>query len=99
MKQIKAVLKQVSAPQKDCAGTPVGLSDETIAERKQKVLAAMKARGLDQLIVYGDVEHGGNFEYLVGYFTRFDGTQLLKQGVAGHRRLAGMTPLRQQDAA
>ena len=50
MKQIKAVLKQVSAPQKDCAGTPVGLSDETIAERKQKVLAAMKARGLDQLI-------------------------------------------------
>ena len=72
MKQIKAVLKQVSAPQKDCAGTPVGLSDETIAERKQKVLAAMKARGLDQLIVYGDVEHGGNFEYLVGYFTRFE---------------------------
>ena len=50
MEQIKAVLKQVSAPQKDCAGTPVGLSDETIAERKQKVLAAMKARGLDQLI-------------------------------------------------
>ena len=72
MKQIKAVLKQVSAPQKDCAGTPVRLSDETIAERKQKVLAAMKARGLDQLIVYGDVEHGGNFEYLVGYFTRFE---------------------------
>lgn len=72
MKQIKAVLKQVSAPQKDCAGTPVGLSAETIAERKQKVLAAMKARGLDQLIVYGDVEHGGNFEYLVGYFTRFE---------------------------
>ena len=72
MEQIKAVLKQVSAPQKDCAGTPVGLSDETIAERKQKVLAAMKARGLDQLIVYGDVEHGGNFEYLVGYFTRFE---------------------------
>lgn len=55
MEQIKAVLKQVSAPQKDCAGTPVGLSDETIAERKQKVLDAMKARGLDQLIVYGDV--------------------------------------------
>ena len=72
MKQIKAVLKQVSAPQKDCANVPVGLSDETIAERKQKVLAAMKARGLDQLIVYGDVEHGGNFEYLVGYFTRFE---------------------------
>lgn len=45
MEQIKAVLKQVSAPQKDCAGTPVGLSDETIAERKQKVLDAMKARG------------------------------------------------------
>ena len=22
--------------------------------------------------MYGDVEHGGNFEYLVGYFTRFE---------------------------
>ncbi len=71
-KQIKAVLKQVSAPQKDCAGTPVGLSAETIAERKQKSAGRDESARLDQLIVYGDVEHGGNFEYLVGYFTRFE---------------------------
>ena len=32
----------------------------------------MKRREITQLIVYGDVEHGGNFEYLTGYFTRFE---------------------------
>lgn len=66
------VLKQVKAPQKDCTGIPVALSDATIQKRKDKVLKKMQERGLDQLVIYGDVEHGGNFEYLVGYFTRFE---------------------------
>ena len=61
------VLKQVKAPQKDCTGIPVALSDATIQQRKDKVLKKMQERGLDQLVIYGDVEHGGNFEYLVGY--------------------------------
>ena len=46
-------------------------------ERKAKVLRKMKERGIEQLIVYGDVEHGGNFEYLVGYFTRFEESLLI----------------------
>ena len=66
------VLKQVKAPQKDCTGIRVALSDATIQQRKDKVLKKMQERGLDQLVIYGDVEHGGNFEYLVGYFTRFE---------------------------
>ena len=66
------VLKQVKAPQKDCTGIPVALSDATIQQRKDKVLKKMQERGLDRLVIYGDVEHGGNFEYLVGYFTRFE---------------------------
>ena len=32
----------------------------------------MRAEGLERLVVYSDVEHGGNFEYLVGYYTRFE---------------------------
>lgn len=77
MKKINVELKKIAAPKKDCALCPVALSDATIEERKQKILNAMKARGLNQLIVYGDVEHGGNFEYLTGYFTRFEEALLM----------------------
>lgn len=72
MDQYKVQFKPVKAPARDCSGEPVFLTEETIRERQQKVLAGMKARGLEQLVIYGDVEHGGNFEYLVGYFTRFE---------------------------
>lgn len=65
-------LKAVPAPKKDCTLHTVPLTDETIAERRQKVLDRMKKAGLDTLVVYGDVEHGGNFEYLVGFFSRFE---------------------------
>lgn len=65
-------LKELKEPLKDCSQIPVMLTDETIMERKQKILSKMKERGLEQLIIYGDVEHGSNFEYLVGYFTRFE---------------------------
>ncbi len=65
-------LQKVSPPKKDGVLSPVMLTDETIAERKDKVLKAMKDEGIEQLIIYGDVEHGANFEYLVGYFTRFE---------------------------
>lgn len=68
----KVSWKPVPAPKRDCSLVPVQLSDETIAQRKEKVLAAMAKAGLEQLVIYGDVEHGGNFEYLVGYYTRFE---------------------------
>ncbi|MFZ3389323.1 M24 family metallopeptidase [Buttiauxella gaviniae] len=70
-------LQKVKQPEKDCTGIPVVLTEETIEQRKNKILSAMKQRGLEQLVVYGDVEHGGNYEYLVGYFTRFEESLLV----------------------
>lgn len=65
------IYTEVESPVKDCA-EPVTLSDETISQRRDKVLARMKQQGLDKLVIYGDVEHGANFSYLVGFFTRFE---------------------------
>lgn len=78
MKEV--ILKQIDEPKKDCSGSPVALTDDTIKERKDKVIKAMKRRNLDQLIIYGDVEHGSNFEYLIGYFTRFEEGLLIING-------------------
>ncbi len=72
MKEHIIKLKRIQEPDKDCSGIPVCLSDETIQERKRKILDRMNEQGIEQLVIYGDVEHGGNFEYLVGYFTRFE---------------------------
>lgn len=51
---------------------PVLLSDETMAERKAKVLYAMERAKLDALVIYGDLEHGSNLEYLIGFLPRFE---------------------------
>ena len=79
MEEYVIQLEEVEQPLRDCAGAPVGLTDETILERREKVLRGMRRKGLDQLIVYGDVEHRGNFEYLAGYFTRFEEALLVIQ--------------------
>lgn len=50
----------------------VTLSDETLRERKAKVLSRMQQQGLDALVIYADKEHGGNFEYLTGFIPRFE---------------------------
>lgn len=50
----------------------VVLSDETLQQRRSKVLQRMVVRRLDTLIVYADKEHGGNFEYLTGFIPRFE---------------------------
>lgn len=68
----RIALKKVKKPACDFSGISVPFSDQTIQERKQKILQAMAEKKLDQLVVYSDVEHGGNFEYLVGYFPRFE---------------------------
>lgn len=70
------MLKNIKEPEKDL-GTYVELSAQTIAERKQKVLNQMAESGLDCLVIYGDVEHGSNFEYLVGFYTRFEEALLI----------------------
>lgn len=64
-------LDKIPAPEKDHA-QPVPLTDETLRERREKILAGMRRRGIDQLIIYDDVEHCGNFMYLTGFFTRFE---------------------------
>lgn len=50
----------------------VTLSDETLRERKAKVLSRMQQQRLDALVIYADKEHGGNFEYLTGFIPRFE---------------------------
>lgn len=50
----------------------VTLNDDTLRDRKAKVLAGMASRGLDALVIYADKEHGGNFEYLTGFIPRFE---------------------------
>ena len=51
---------------------PVLLSEATFLERKDKLLQAMKDRGISLVFVYADREHGGNFEYLTGFIPRFE---------------------------
>src|SRR5699024_12337929 len=79
-------VKKVSSPRPDHSGEPVLLSDETIEQRKQKLLKLMKDNELSSLIVYADKEHGSNFEYLTGFIPRFEeGLQILNQD--GHSTL------------
>lgn len=65
-------LAEIDVPKCDNDGIPVILSDSTMEERKNKVLSIMKKQGLDCIIVYNDLEHGANFEYLTGFLTRFE---------------------------
>ena len=57
----------------------VTLSDETLQQRKAKVLSRMVQQGLDTLVIYADKEHGGNFEYLTGFIPRFEEALLILQ--------------------
>lgn len=66
------VYKQVASPQPDCTNQPVMLSDETMQKRYEKVLQRMKEENIDTLVVYADLEHGSNFEYLTGFLPRFE---------------------------
>lgn len=70
-------LKNISQPQKDWSGKNITLTEETIHLRVNKVIAGMKKINLKQLLVYADVEHGSNFEYLVGFVPRFEEAILL----------------------
>jgi len=65
-------LSNVPAPTIDYTPQQVVLTDETMAQRRNKVLALMKQKALDRLLVYADLEHGSNFEYLTGFLPRFE---------------------------
>ncbi|MFS0838664.1 hypothetical protein [Paenibacillus sp. 1P03SA] len=56
---------------------PTFLTDETMNERKTKVLNAMKKEGFQVVAVYADKEHGSNFEYVTGFIPRFEEGLLL----------------------
>ncbi|MDQ0362285.1 M24 family metallopeptidase [Breznakia pachnodae] len=70
-------LKKVQRPKKEMDIQPVLLSDETIQQRKEKILKGMKQDNLDVIIVYADLEHGSNFEYLCGFLPRFEEAMLV----------------------
>lgn len=63
---------------------PVFLSDETMKARKDAILNRMKENDLDSIVVWADLEHGNNFEYLVGFLPRFEEALLVlhKDGTA-----------------
>lgn len=82
-------LRRVPEPPRDCPLQPVELTEGTIRERVEKVLAGMRERSLDQLVVYCDVEHGGNFSYLVGFFTRFEEALLVIDADGAMRLVLG----------
>lgn len=105
MKNHEVRLQKIQEPQQDCSGIPIALTDETIQQRKNNILNMMKQRRLDQLVIYCDVEHGSNFEYLVGFFTRFEEALLVINAdgemtlVLGNENLNKVTKARVQAKA
>ena len=65
-------LKEIKTPQLEQNLVPVDLSNETMKERKEKILAEMVNNKYDAIVVYADLEHGSNFEYLCGFLPRFE---------------------------
>lgn len=65
-------LCEIKSPEIEIDIEPVSLNDETMKQRKEAVLKKMCDDGFDCLVIYADLEHGGNFEYLVGYLPRFE---------------------------
>ena len=73
-------LKKVSLPKTFSDVEPVYLNDNTMEQRKMKILELMKEEDFDSLIIYADKEHGSNFEYLTGFIPRFEeGLLILKK--------------------
>lgn len=73
---MEIIYTKTAAPKKDCA-FPVMLSDETMRERREKILVRMRQKKIEQLIIYADTEHGSNFMYLTGFFPRFEEALLI----------------------
>lgn len=80
---------QVPPPSPDCTQIPVMLTDETMAQRCSKVLERMEAAALDTLVVYADLEHGNNFEYLTGFLPRFEEALLVLHQGGQHYMVMG----------
>lgn len=73
MREVSQItFKEVKSPELDCTNVPIMLTDETMKLRYDKVIEKMKTEGYDSLVIYADLEHGSNFEYLVGFIPRFE---------------------------
>ena len=70
-------LKEVEAPKPEEGLIPVMLSDVTMQNRKARLLESMQKDGFDAVVVYADLEHGSNFEYLCGFLPRFEEALLI----------------------
>jgi len=70
-------LKKVPKPQQETGLAPVLLTDATMEQRRERLLGSMKREGMDALVIYADLEHGGNFEYLAGFLPRFEEALLI----------------------
>lgn len=70
-------LKEVEAPKPEEGLIPVMLSDETMQNREARLLENMQKDGFDAVVVYADLEHGSNFEYLCGFLPRFEEALLI----------------------
>ena len=70
-------LKEIEAPKPEEGLIPVMLSDETMQNRKARLLENMQKDGFDAVVVYADLEHGSNFEYLCGFLPRFEEAVLI----------------------
>lgn len=66
------ILDKINPPKNEDGLSPIELTDETIKKRKEAVLRKMSQDGFDSIIIYADLEHGSNFEYLVGFLPRFE---------------------------
>lgn len=71
------VLDKVKFPEKEIGLQPVQLTDDTMSKRKEIILSKMNEQNFDSLVIWADLEHGGNFEYLVGFLPRFEEALLI----------------------
>lgn len=70
-------LKKIVLPNRDECLVPIQLNDDTIAHRYDSLLLKMKDKGFDAVVLYADLEHGSNFEYIVGFLPRFEEALLI----------------------
>ena len=71
------VLKKAPQPKRETGLVPVMLTDKTMEQRRKRLLDLMKQENYDALVIYADLEHGSNFEYLAGFLPRFEEALLI----------------------
>ena len=70
-------LRKIAKPFKEINLFPVILSESTLKQRYKNVVDKMKQKNYDAMIIYADLEHGSNFEYLTGFLPRFEEALLI----------------------